>query len=532
MIMRCRPILFRLVLLVAVIAGLWWLFHVPYVPRLMFKPIPSGAVFVTQHRELARRWDSIYRNPLALSLLSSAGVKRSALKDLADDPQVRPWFEKLASRDTVLAYVPAMGPDREPVWVMTSWLGGRSQRLRWQLGWSKLEGFTQAPAHRGRTYWIVDDEMLSSENTLTLALVEGMLIGCISWRHETMRDVLDTLDGMRPSVLQRTGFPNQVAWLDDEQTMDRGWLDAAALMGWRGPAAKPFAYEFTEISPTTFVGRMQWDHAPKSFPSGWDETRKASLSALLGETPIAVCAVSSDWLPASLDGAQAGFLYSVAREIVREQGAEGVAVALLGGEYGGRLLGIRVPSVLLAIPLQDAGAVPARMQRMLDRLNARNRWGLIPHRLDIGAGEITILEGTAGTLYARLPLQDKPAYAVKGDWLLFASNADALANVLRRETGVSDAPPCWSADSDVAATPLYLWADFMRGSQTLRLAISAYSLKLLVEDARGTMEQRQRLNEIRAWLDVLEPLGQFAVRAEPRGEDTTVHFRIGRICEP
>ena len=76
-----------------------------------------------------------------------------------------------------------------------------------------------------------------------------------------------------------------------------------------------------------------------------------------------------------------------------------------------------------------------------------------------------------------------------------------------------------------------VWTDVVRGAKTLRLAISAYSLKLLVEDAQKTMMQRQRLNEVKAWIDALEPLGQCAIRAEPRSEDVLVHFRLGRICD-
>ncbi|OQA27739.1 MAG: hypothetical protein BWY59_01021 [Verrucomicrobia bacterium ADurb.Bin345] len=529
--MRRRSLWFWVLLLAAMAAGIWWLFHVPYAPGLLFKAIPAEAAFVTQHRKLAERWDDIYRNPLAMSLFMSAGVKPSALRDLAEDPEARAWFEKLASTDTTLAYIPAMGPDREPVWVLASWLGGRSQRLRWNLGWHRIEGFTRGPSHRGRTYWIVDSRMLSSENTLTLALVEGMLIGCISWRHETMRDVLDTFDGIRPSLFERPGFPVQAAWRDDTETPDRGWLDAASLMGWRTPAAQAFAYEFSALTPTTLVGQLRWERHEDVAAGGWDVSRQQGLSAVLGDTPIALALVSPDWLDTVSGGKNVDAWLLMAREFISEQGADVVALAMLGGDYGGSLKGIRVPSVLLGIPLKNPASVPARVQRILDRLNARHRWGLIPHRLEAGAGDVVVFEGTAGTLYSNLPLEEKPAYAVVGDWMLLSSNAEALSNLVRRQKTGGGARPCWELDPAFAATPLYVWTDVVRGAKTLRLAISAYSLKLLVEDAQKTMMQRQRLNEVKAWIDALEPLGQCAIRAEPRSEDVLVHFRLGRICD-
>ncbi len=42
----------------------------------------------------------------------------------------------------------------------------------------------------------------------------------------------------------------------------------------------------------------------------------------------------------------------------------------------------------------------------------------------------------------------------------------------------------------------------------VRLGVTAWSLKLLLEDAQGSQATRQRMNEFKAWMDALAPLGQ------------------------
>lgn len=524
---RARRILLWSLSVVFLAATVIWTLHVPYIPTDLFRPIHADAAFVSQHRDLAQRWPALHRNPLMRSILITSGLKPSALRDLETDPVARQWFEKLASRDTVLAYVPELGAYREPAWVATSWIGGRSQRLRWNLGWHEVEGFKRNGPHRGHPFWTVESTMTGSGDTLTLALVEGMVIACLSRHPETMRDVLDTYDGVRPSILERRGFPREGEWCDDAAAPDRGWVDAGAMT--HLPA---MLYEFSELTPTTIVGVAR---AAGPSPGGLPPRAPAtgvSLASLLGDTPIMLGMLPAEWASALPDRRRDGPWARILREIIAVQKADTVAVGLFGGEYGGRLKGIRMPSLLLALPVTDEAAAHAQIRRALDNLNARYRWGLIPHRADTSTESVVVFEGTAGNLYGSLPLEEKPAYSICGGWLLLGSNSDALGRLVARyrAAGADAAAPCWSPASDASGAPAYVWADFARGAPTLRLAISAYSLKLLMEDAQKTMGQRQRLNEIKAWIDAMEPIGQCAVWMESRPEDVRVRFRMGRFC--
>jgi len=60
-----------------------------------------------------------------------------------------------------------------------------------------------------------------------------------------------------------------------------------------------------------------------------------------------------------------------------------------------------------------------------------------------------------------------------------------------------------------------------------RLAITAWSLKLLVEDAAKSQPTRDRLNVAKAWLDALAPFGQLHVWARPTADATEVEFKVG-----
>jgi hypothetical protein len=64
--------------------------------------------------------------------MRTAGVETEDAAELAEDPESRAWFEKLAGREGTLAYLPARF-GRPPVWMAVSHLGGHSQKLRWQL---------------------------------------------------------------------------------------------------------------------------------------------------------------------------------------------------------------------------------------------------------------------------------------------------------------------------------------------------------------------------------------------------------------
>ena len=142
---RPKRLLTLLLLAIALAVSAWWLVHVPYDPLAIYRPVPASATLVGRHLRLPERWRDLLANPLALALMRTAGVATEDAAELVDDPESRAWFEKLAGREGTLAYLPERF-GRQPVWMAVSYLGGQSQKLRWQLSLFRV------PAKSASTY--------------------------------------------------------------------------------------------------------------------------------------------------------------------------------------------------------------------------------------------------------------------------------------------------------------------------------------------------------------------------------------------
>lgn len=519
---------FATVLLAGVLAAgcVWWVLHVPYQPQRLFRAVPAQATFVSRHKELGQRWDQVYANPLIVSLFMTAGVKPSVLREWADDPEIRRWFDRLAGRDAVVAYLPPRYSHGDPTWIVASWLGGGSQRLRWQLSWQKPKEFIRREAHHGHVFWRVMTQDIEPGMVLTVALVEGMLIGCLSDSEERMIEVLDTWDGLYPSLEGRAKHSSFMPAHMSTGVWDAVWMESAGFTGWKR-GKHPVGLEFYEITRTSLACRAYalGAQAPRADSTGdWP-----ALARLLGEAPIAIASFPLPWL-IRMSGEDIGVWQGVLLRLANDQESQIAVLALLGNDFAGRLAGIRVPAAVVAIPLAHPDQAAQQLREELDFVNARSRWGLIPYPWQrVGETEIVVIEGTGQNLYASLPPDEKPAYAVSGSWLLCASQAHVLRRLLSPQ-GDSSATPCWRKAVPDAA-PFWVWGDFALGQDALRLAFSAYAFKLMLENKGADSSRRERLNEWKAWLDAFEPLQQCAVRAEPwSAGGLMLDVRMGKYC--
>ena len=173
------------------------------------------------------------------------------------------------------------------------------------------------------------------------------------------------------------------------------------------------------------------------------------------------------------------------------------------------------------------------MKEALDRLNAHYQWGVIPREVPVGASRVFVVDGTAGNSYSMsLSLDEKPAYAVCGGWLLLASNLQSLQKLVGRyddakKSGAEVPRPGWQEGMEEEKAPCYCWVDLERGAKTLRMAVATYSLKLLIEDPQKTLHTRQELNEAKAWIDSLAPLDQCRIWLLSDGVTMEAKFKMG-----
>ncbi len=185
------------------------------------------------------------------------------------------------------------------------------------------------------------------------------------------------------------------------------------------------------------------------------------------------------------------------------------ASAVLGGQAS--LMAVRLPTLLAGV----AGSSVAQTRYVLDaldRLNALTRWGLVAAPLLVESAPAFAIESTGQSLYARMNREELLAYTPTSDGLVFASNLAVLERLLRTRTpgATSNAFPLADGLNRLheGTARASLWFNAAEGAKVVRLGVTAWSLKLLLEDAQGSQATRQRMNEFKAWMDALAPLGQ------------------------
>jgi hypothetical protein len=512
-----RPAFWSLLLGFALLAA-WWAVEAPHEPDRLFRAVPAGATVVSAHAGIARRWDAISANPVSRSLLGAMGIKPAAA---GADRETREWLARLASDEAVFAYVPTMGPEGSGAWVFASWVGGRSQRLRWMLSWGRMPGFRRVGVVHGWPVWSFRTAR-ASDPDLMVALAEGMLVGCFSKRFQDAERVLNCLDGLVPSLASRprgVGLPLERG---EGAAPDQGWFEFYPPGAAYGRPAR-VGFSFSRLEASEIAGIV-------SLPEEWMDVRAplagraASVpERILGGGALATVIVDGnaarDWLRSSTNTAPGW----VASQFVDDaQGS--LLVGLFGGEYSGRFRGIKLPTMVAGVRAGERG-----VDEKLDRLNARYQWGLVPRSLSAGPTEVFAIVGTSTNLYAGLDLREVAAYAAIDDWLLFASNLGGFTNLLADALSVAEKKPKAAggrfADEEGAA--LSGWIDLAEGGKAVRLAITAWSLKLMMTDPDGSRALRDRLSEAKAWIDTMAPLRQirFSLKQGDRGSE--IHFHAG-----
>lgn len=512
-------------LLVAFSAGtIFWFFHVPYRPADLYRVVPANATFVSHHRVLAERWDDFSANPLARALFISMGLDLEDMGEWSADPATRVWLDKLLARDLLIAHVPEIGPGRDPAWVLTGWIGGESIRLRWLLTRGKLEGFERFERVVGRPYWLVDTDDESEEH-LSISIVDGMLIGVFSRDPHAVRSVLDVYDGLVP----RHPLVRADAWTSirstEESVPDRGWFVAPNEAG----TPTTYFFDFTEVDQAGIRGslRRQEVGALPVMKTTNIEVPSRLLGGvpfcLVGMNPEAGVALWLDLLPLVLQEVVQGVFATDAVELL--------LLAVMGGEYAGTLSGVSVPALMAAWPVADEAAALEGVRALLDRLNAIFRWGLVVTETQVDERPVYVIESTANTVYTAFRFRERIAFTLVDGWMVVSSHAFPLMRILGRY----DRPEAifeadqggWQSEVRRGDAAAYGYLNLQSGARTLRLAISAWSVKLLFDDPKGSRETRQQLNEIRAWVDTLEPMGAAHLWLNRNDDWLTLRFALG-----
>lgn len=520
--MKIKRAIFWSLVFASALAVLARILHVPYRPDLVLSAIPQDASFVSLHSRLSRELPVLLKNRVATGAIASAGVPVADLYSMCTNKASRAWFTKLANDQTAIAYVPSLGPNRRPAWVFTSWIGNQSQILRWKVTLFHPKDFRPVALEYGRTIYNVRIRNQDPSQRLSVALVEGILVGCLSEDPTAARYLVQTFDrqyGRRSFAA--TVQPLQSGSIPDPARPHHAWLRLSSL---------PLGKQDAGVTILCDARCLDSDHmelrlaAPGTLPdhdSNIAKTAAAPLANLLGEAPDCALMMPANWLKALASNAQPTALWIEALEPMYGSDVTNALVfaAILDRNHCGRirgpisdsltpfLKGLRVPTLVLGIQATDAMDASRRLMQTLDTLNARFGLGLIPHNIQATGETITLIEETRKNLYGRFEPDERVAWMFRDGWVILFSNAAVLK---RRLT----APPSETSPSsirwDILTTnaEAMAWLNVNHTSRLLKDAISAITLSLLFRNPDGTRETRAKLDTAGKWMARFESVGQ------------------------
>ena len=456
-------------------AGLfvWWMFHLPYNENSLYRTIPHNADMVSCHLDLPARLMLHATNDAATQILPAPILElRKAIP--ASGGLIKALSSsELKGKRSVIAYIHRSGHRNKPAWYFTIWLGAYGQTLRWSLLFKTPPELIRMGTDSGYPMWATKTAV-ANEPVLSIALVDGMLIGCISTDPAGVRDALETYDGHVPSVMTAK-LPDYVAPLiPNPEAPDKGWF----RMPTRPVPGMPHlvAFSFDSIESPCIRGAFQSDmplatNSPLHSPANIDGLRDR-----FGIAPSAVLVLPGDFLTTTLEAAPHSLPIAVASMLL-QSGAispsnSPVVAAIFLGEFGGRIqlpLGRpRIPALSLAMRLGDRERVRGAFTQAADLVNAVYRTGLIvsPAQVLPDGTPFYGLEMTASNSVLMLSSEDMPACALVDDWFVLSSHAQSLKSVLSQYPAASatnapapSKPPEWQRRMQEQPTSAYLWVD-------------------------------------------------------------------------
>lgn len=520
--MKIKRAIFWSLVFASALAVLARILHVPYRPDLVLSAIPQDASFVTLHSRLARELPVLLENRVVTGAMASAGVPVADLHGLCTNRASKAWLTKLAGDQTTVAYVPSFGPSRRPAWVFASWIGNQSQILRWKVALFHPKDFRPVAVEYGRTIYNVRMRNQDPKRRLSVALVEGILVGCLSEDPAAARYLVQTFDRQ----YGRTSFAATVQALPfgsipSPDSPHRGWLRLSRL---------PLGRQDTGVTLLCDARCPDTDHlelrlaAPGALPdhaANFGSGAAAPLANLLGDAPDCALVMPVSWLKTLVSNAQPTPLWIEALEPMYGSDVTNALAfaAILDRSHCGRirgpisdsltpfLKGLRVPTLVLGIQAKDETDASRRLMQTLDTLNTRFGIGLIPHNIQAPGGNITLIEETRKNLYGRFEPDERVAWMFRDGWVFLFSNAAVLKRRLASPSGANSADPDpWEVLNTKADA--MAWLNVNHTSRLFKDAFSAITLSLLFRNPDGTRETRARLDAAGTWMERLGSLGQ------------------------
>lgn len=518
-----RRMAFWALFVAALVAFSVWLVYIPYHPERVFEAIPASASWVSVHHNLADEWPDLMRNPTITNLLVTAGVKPEDVGNLGSDPLMQTWIRKLAGPDAVIAYVPALGYQTQPAWVFATWIGSQSVTLRLRLAFLRSSDLRPVPVEHGRTVYVARTRFAQANQKLSLALSDGVLMGCISADPAGVRWLLDTSDRYpwKPSLRTSGQLDKARALLAGTTLRHWGWFSLPAV----GDAG-PVAYTLDLGSDKHLEARMVTTAPVPGTETVLSATNLAPLANLLGASPDMIAMLPVATLSPLVLRSETPLWSETVRTLLAPGNLPSNSLAMvaildqehcsrirgpLGSVLGPLMKGLKLPTLVLGYEVGSSDEADSRISQALDQINARYNAGLIQHPVPAGSRTLTLIEESRSGLYSKFEPDERVAYVVCDGWLFLCSNAAVLKKCLAAQEALGDQPPHptpWIEPAVRTPTSGSAWINLAAGAKTVKDLAGAAQLIAMMGNTKDSARLRETLSVWRKAADFLKPFGE------------------------
>jgi len=551
-----RRIIFWVLLCLFIGSTAFYLTWVPYRPTDLYRAIPAQAILVSSHQDLAGRWPGLATNLILKAFINPSDATPDQHRSLAASRPAQQWISRLARKESVMAYVPALGPNGEPAWVFTSWIGSASHYLRWALRFQRIPGLDRLGNYcNGRPIWIFRQPLTLSGARVSVAFGEGLFLATLSRNPNAMRHIIMAYDGLAPSIASspsyhpdirpfgRTGAPesgktSQVP-IRSATAMDQGWV-RFLQPGRKLSNTLTISYTIARLNADYLSAEIRIQPEFKPRPALADTMDIPAFGQLLGDLPALVAMLPLDIMRDLLGPSISPGLH-VVRQALRSNAFSApdnsLVVTLLTGDYGGGFgkepLRIKTPTLMAFLKLRNPDNAKYLITEVLDNLNAHYRLGLIIDPSAIPAGKMTVhtVEATQPNLLSSLANEDRPAYAVVGPWIIFSSNAQSLVKLLTRhqesETPQDIPQGRWQAQLDQNKACAFLWMDLAVCGRVLQLPLTALAISRRGDPSASSSDSRPTIKTVKTWLEDVRSLKTGVLWMESGTPAPTLRLEIG-----
>lgn len=542
-----RRILFWTLLVGSVVGSIWWINWFPFHVDRLYSVIPPDATVIVEHRQLAARWPELARNPLVRNLVAStANAHGQFLHRSLDDPETALWIQRLAGRHAVLAYVPYFDGSPDDAWVMASWVGSFAHQMRWNMLWNRTGDGQTLDLGRGERGWIMANEYDGTGKTLSLALVDGVLLACWSKNPEGVRILAQRKKwGAEPAEALREKLARRQTEAEPHPRFgsapDRGWLRSLAPQS-RRHAAHPVRLAVTDLDAHSVAGwfGFESDRAPgpsADEPPAIDTGNPTFLKALeniLGASPAALTVLPLGQANRLVLQQNTKPAWQTLGALLTDAAGEHAPcfVSVCRPEYAGRILGFRTPGIVMGLHLDKPEKGRHIVAATLDILNAGLGLGLIlKDEVGMGGQNLMVVESANADAFLGLTPSERPTFAVSGNWLLFAANRSIMEKLCESWLIRSheNRPAAWRTAIEGRPSTAFAWLDFDATHTAAIRSKAVYGLMALVVQFPADHAIRQTLDALAMFTDAARPLESGVIWRDDAKRGTGFEFLIGMV---